>query len=132
MPFCPTALLQQFDVQALIIRSPRTVLHIQLRRLVNTRHQTARRLLLRSSAAAVFWPRWRRGWAFSWPGSAAGSPRSPAPSEGPGRPDADAGPPRTTCSPAQTHRRHINHRTHLTHLTHKHTLLRLKDATVRL
>lgn len=63
----------------------------------------ARQVPLRSSAAVVFWPRWRPGWASSWPGNAAGSPRSPAPSEGPERPDADAAPPPTTCSPAHTH-----------------------------
>ena len=63
----------------------------------------ARQFPLRSSAAVVFWPRWRPGWASSWPGNAAGSPRSPAPSEGPERPDADAAPPQTTCSPAHTH-----------------------------
>lgn len=66
----------------------------------------ARQFPLRSSAAVVFWPRWRLGWASSWPGNAAGSPRSPAPSEGPERPDADAARPPTTCSPAHRHHLH--------------------------
>lgn len=58
---------------------------------------------LRTSAAAgVSWPRWRPGWASSWPGTSGAPPPPPAPSGGPGRPDGDGAPPPTRCSPAET------------------------------
>lgn len=64
----------------------------------------ARPVLFRISAAVVFWPRWRPGWASSWLGIAGVSLRSLAPSEGPGRPDEDEAPPLTTYSPAHRHK----------------------------
>lgn len=117
------ALLQQSDIQSedhrtsshsfpnrvvtssFVGSGPSTIsLTSQRRRQIQHPVAEARHFLLRSSAAVVFWPRWRPGWASSWPGSADGSPRSPAPSEGPERPDGDAAPPPTTCSPADRNR----------------------------